>query len=312
MLDRPTGETVADTIDYPTLAAGCRTENEFNRLHIDLENILAPAEIAELAKLAAGAAKPRTAKSVLLNKHELDAEALAARKRGSLPGWIKRLRKLSPGIAESPQTYRRYEFGKHITLYRDPEVETKGKDLLIAFTGAGRRLLMPIAIFLQCLRSSSWDAVVLKRCARNSFLRGIEGVADDLPGLARFIEAAMPTKDYRRTITLGTCGGGYAAVCAALEMRADRGLSICGTLPWQATDYRPPQPVAGVELVLVYGGEHARDAQFSADLAGVLGGRFTPFPAWISTACSACCLGKGRSPAFLARFSLEGRGPLGR
>jgi hypothetical protein len=42
-----------DGIDYPELAARCRTQNEFNRLHIGLENVCTPLELAEIATLAA-------------------------------------------------------------------------------------------------------------------------------------------------------------------------------------------------------------------------------------------------------------------
>ena len=47
--------------------------------------------------------------------------------------------------------------------------------------------------------------------------------------LIRHLQRALPASRYRRRITLGTSGGGSAAIMAALLMGADRGLSICGS-----------------------------------------------------------------------------------
>ena len=38
--------------DYAKLASQCRTVNEYNQLHIGLENVCTPRELAEIAKLA--------------------------------------------------------------------------------------------------------------------------------------------------------------------------------------------------------------------------------------------------------------------
>ena len=44
--------TSSPASDYLPLALECRTQNQFNRLHIHLENILAPREFVFLADLA--------------------------------------------------------------------------------------------------------------------------------------------------------------------------------------------------------------------------------------------------------------------
>ena len=51
--------TLSQASEYLPLALECRTQNQFNRLHIHLENILAPQEFVLLADLARRAAVSR-------------------------------------------------------------------------------------------------------------------------------------------------------------------------------------------------------------------------------------------------------------
>ena len=194
-------------VDYAALSAGCRTANEFRRLHLGLEDTLAPAELREIKKL-------------------IDTEDQDAPGRN----WTGALQKLSPSLFETPQTYQRHDLASRITLYQDPASEVAKKGLLIAFSGDARRLMLPVCVVLQLIDSRRWDVVVLRKQGSKSFLRGLGDAAGNFPELIRYIRGAVPATRYRRTVTLGTSGGGSAAIMAALLMGADRGLSICGTV----------------------------------------------------------------------------------
>ncbi len=135
--------------DYAALASRCRTKNEFRRLHIDLENTLAPAELREIKKL-------------------IDTQGQDAPGRG----WMGALQELSPTLFEAPQAYQRHALASRATLYQDPASDVAKKGLLVAFTGDARRLMLPVCVVLQLIDSRRWDVVVLRKTAITPFCRG--------------------------------------------------------------------------------------------------------------------------------------------
>jgi hypothetical protein len=244
--------------DYLKLASRCRTQNEFNRLHIGLENVLVPLELAYIAMLAKTSEIPEPSRL-----------------------WLQRIgRKWTPEMFDTPQRYERRSFSRHVILYQNPERDVRNKGLLVAFSGNGRRMMMPISVFLQFLDSRLWDVVVLKKCARNSFLLGLEDVSTDFRGLVEFVETTVSSMQYRRVITLGTSSGGFAATWAAVLMDADRGISVCGRPPSQL----PSLPMGyqeaphGADLCFVYGGDCAQDHLSALALLDLFGGRLRPVP----------------------------------
>ena len=244
-------------LDYMALAARCRTQNEFNRLHIGLENVCTPRELADIAKLA----KSR--------------KGFAATR-----SWLKSYRTWTPELFDAPQRYERQAITPHMILYRSPEREAGDKDLLVAFTDNARRLLMPVCVFLQFLDSRSWDVVVLKKCSRNSYLLGLEGIATDFRGLVEFIQTELGTARYRRVMTFGASAGGFAAIWAAILLAAQRGISVGGAPP------RAPSPITvedqcapqGTDLCFVFASDSVADRRSALALQELVGGRLCPVP----------------------------------
>src|SRR5262245_35587184 len=75
---------IEGSFDYPKLAARCRTQNEFNRLHIGLENVCTPRELAAIAELV--------------------------KRRGGFPAtrsWLKNYHAWMPALLDAPQRYGR-------------------------------------------------------------------------------------------------------------------------------------------------------------------------------------------------------------
>ena len=240
--------------DYLELASRCQTQNEFNRLHIGLENLCSPREIAEIAKLADSCGSFEATRS-----------------------WLKNFLMWTPELFETPQRYGRHTISRHMIVYQSSESKEWEKDLLIAFTGNARRPGMPVCVFLQFLDSRSWDVVVLKKCSRNSYLLGLEGISADFPGLVRVIQTRLSPMQYRRVITLGTSGGGFAAVLAAVLMEADRGICVGGTLPISYTsEWTSKVTDNGRDLRFVYGKDFLRDRVSAVAMANVFGGRLHP------------------------------------
>lgn len=243
--------------NYLKLVSRCRTQNEFNRLHIVFENILTPRELAGIGNLA---------KTSRFSKPSLS--------------WLEKIRTWAPQLFDAPQEYERRSFSRYVTLYEDPKLDARDKSLLVIFSGNGRRPMMPVSVFLQFVNSRSWDVVVLKKCARNSYLLGLEGISADLPGLIECLRSTIASGRYQRVITLGTSAGGFAAIWAAVLLSADRGVSVGGSPP------RPlPQSLRGdqgtasrADLCFVYGAGATADYQAALLLLGIFGGRLRSVP----------------------------------
>ena len=138
--------------------ARCQTQNQINRVHIDLENILAPLELAGLVKFA--------------GDHDLPKQTRY---------WLRKFETQVPEILESPQQFGRRTLGP-LTLYQNATHDVRDKGLLVAFCGNAHRLMLPVSIFLQFVDSRSWDMPVLKKDSRSSYMDGL-GLAPDLLGL---------------------------------------------------------------------------------------------------------------------------------
>ncbi len=239
--------------DFLAMALRCRTQNEFNRLRITLENILAPAEIAAIATLDL---PPETAERT---RH-----------------WFDKLSKWRPDMLEAPQGYARQHLSPRLIFYRDTRVEPREKDLLVTFSGNTGRLMMPVSVFLQFMDSKSWDIALLKKPASGSHLRGVDKNADNFPGLVQFIETALRPRAYRRVMTLGASSGGFPALWAAALMGADRGISAGGCPPRTLPDLRLDDRGPRADFCMVYSAGSTQDSEAALVLKDLFGGRLHP------------------------------------
>jgi hypothetical protein len=233
--------------DYLSLVARCKSQNDFNQLHIKLENICTPLEIAQFAELARASSLP---------KQSLD--------------WFEKLRRLAPDLFSAPHPYRRRTYSKFVLRYRSGNLKPSQKMLLIGFAGYAERLMMPIAVFLQFVDPDKWDVLLLKRTFEQ---------LDDLPGLVQHIKATFCPESYQRVIAYGTSGGGFSAICAALLMQVDRGICIGGFPPGPL----PPvsdadRAAAHPDLWFVYGSDFPKDYERALALQDRFGGRLRAMP----------------------------------
>jgi hypothetical protein len=248
--------------EYLTLASQCRTQNQFNKLHIGLENLLAPAEFGYFADLATRQGLPAL----------------------SYP-WLVRIADLSPGVFDSPQQFSRSILSKNVLLYRDASRDVAEKSLLVVFCGNGQSPGMPTSAFLQSLDSRAWDVALLRKGPqKRSYLEGLEGLSSHFPGVIRYVRSATSARQYQRAITFGVSGGGYAAILAAILMKAARGVSICGSPPqsplgfwlrWQLA-IRQASAGRGPEFDFVYGADYSYDREAAQSLLSSFGGRLRP------------------------------------
>jgi hypothetical protein len=241
-------------IDFAALAANCRTQNEFNRLIITLENTLAPAEVASIAKL--DLVSPTKERSEL---------------------WLEKLRKWQPDLFRSPQKYEGEGLFPGAIFYEDPATPRGGKSLLLAFCGNAERLMIPVSVFLQILDSSLWSVLVVRKRKSTFYINGIERVADDFPGLTRRIEAQLHTHRYRRVVTLGTSAGGFFAIWAAALIDAQRGISVGGFRPTNIGEPLVGAP-ADADFRIVFGEKSPMDFERALAIQKLFGGSLQPVP----------------------------------
>jgi hypothetical protein len=241
-----------EQIDYLNLASRCKSVNMFNRLHIELANICAPLEIVEIGNIKKSK-RPRATNE-----------------------WLNNFSWWAPDLMINPQRFRRRAILWAVMLYHDPEWNGCDKNLLVAFADDARRLMLPISVFLQYIDSRMWDVLVLKRGER-SHLHGLDEMSSDFFGVVERVKSAVSPAQYRRVITIGTSGGGFPAIWAAILLRASRGISICGAAARSLHPSLESQQVPdGLDLCYVYGG--AQDQQHARALQSLFGGRLRPVP----------------------------------
>jgi hypothetical protein len=189
--------------------------------------------------------------------------------------WLGRLRSLCPDVFTAPQHYERRVLNAHVTGYEGHGVSKGNKSLLLAFCGNARRLMMPVSIFLQFVDCRAWDVVVIKKPKGTSYMDGLEGVCVNFTGLTDYLKAAKGPAEYRRLVTLGTSGGGFAAILAAISMGADRGISVGGSPPRSfVSDKALAQKESPKrDLRFVHGAGCISDRESAVSMAKQFGGR---------------------------------------
>ncbi len=190
----------------------CTTINEFNRLHVGLENRLGPLEVAQLITRARNEVATLPEASVY---------------------WLGRMGSLMVESGLPLQGYVRQELGKGAVLHAVPapaEVRRQ-RTLVIAYTGRSKRLMLPLSVFLQHCDGERYEFLVLIDKTNRSYMRGIQGLADDMPGLIARIGGMIASPGHRRIVAFGTSGGGFAALWTAIALGLARGVSIGGPSP---------------------------------------------------------------------------------
>lgn len=245
----------------------CRRDTDFYRLQIALENILSPAEVADLMAL-----------------------------RGKLParaqGWVDELQARAFSEIAEPRPYERLRLGTHVWFYGHGPDEERRPHLLVAFCGSANRLMLPIPVFLQHLDASRFDVVVLTDPADRAYMAGIEAYAVDFDGIMRRLENDIDLGAYSSIRCLGSSIAGVVALRAGFALGAERAVSLSGRpiRSYQQAKSLPEHAVAAFDealarraeaptrVICVHGAGHYEDTAGAAELAGRLGGETFPVP----------------------------------
>jgi hypothetical protein len=305
------------TIDYLSAAVGLKTQNQFNRLHIDLEKIMTPLEFSVLmAQARAG---------------ELPLQALK---------WLRKLRRLSPKMARAPKPYVATKICQRITWYRTPPGKlkrvttsllsliralgypfslpsTKQKPVLVVFCGMADRLGLPLPFLLQALPTDEWDVLKVTRIPGCGYLRpGSE--AADLGKLLTLVGTELSRVAATDVTCAGNSGGGASAVFAALHFDTRRCVTLGGSLSDDLmpllTELTASQPTAnniqknfGTEFIHLHGASNMLDQKHAHRLLSLSGGRILALPDMENHNIPYALLRQGR---FNAKFNALLHGDL--
>jgi hypothetical protein len=157
---------------------------------------------------------------------------------------------------------------------------------VLGFTGSSARLLMPTSVFLQHLDARRTDLVLIRYPAGQGFSRGIPGLAEGFGGSVERLRTLVRVDEYAACATLGTSGGGLAALMTAMQLGAAAALSVGGRGPDEPRWHEALGTSAGAALqehagrlagtprvFLAFGRDHAADKAAAEAMARVVPAR---------------------------------------
>lgn len=228
---------------YVRRAGECRTINEFNRMHIDLEDELGPGEFSTLA-----------------------TKILARAETMPLPcvHWVRTLSELMARSGLPPRATDRVILSPGVALHRSIGDSTQRADrtLVLCFTDISKRMMMPLPLYLQYCPWRNRDYAVLTDHRRSQFFEGVEGLADDFPGLIEALERMLDLRSYRRAMAVGVSSGGLPAVWMAATLGLARGVSIGGATPESLAERPATASVDLTPLFRALGNDRGRSSEY--------------------------------------------------
>lgn len=130
-----------------------------------------------------------------------------------------------------PEAFERRRMSHSVSLYQHPQSEP-GRELLICATGAARRMMVPIPVFLQHLDAQRFDVLLLQDRRRDSYQTGLLGTPtrqlSEIPG---WLSASGWLDAYPTVRVAGVSGGGFLATLIALQLGLTNCLCIGGRFP---------------------------------------------------------------------------------
>jgi LPS sulfotransferase NodH len=190
---------------YEETVCAFKSVNQINQFQIELGHALTPLETAELLPSLHNKTLPPAATEWLRAHKDL----LASSKKPLVP-------------------HQRENVHEGVTFYRGKPEPGQQRHLLIAFTGDARRLMMPICLFLQECNMANLDVLLLDDRSKCFYLNGIEGFALNMKGLIERLKTLYDRRDYGSVVSLGTSGGGLAALWVGTALQLDKAISVGG------------------------------------------------------------------------------------
>jgi len=134
---------------------------------------------------------------------------------------------------------------------RDPSV------VVIAFTGDGQKLMLPVYEFFDTTKSLGYSRILLRDQYRQRYDCGIDALRPDFPSLIAYLRQEVERLKAKKVLCIGTSSGGYAALRAGHQLGADYVHAFgprTGDGMWAARAPKGPRPMwPGRHGLLRYG-----------------------------------------------------------
>jgi len=270
ILDRVEVGTVG--LDDPEIVArrleACGTADQFRILADAMTLYCTPAELTDLLDRTAGVRIGRNATPRPSFLKSLAMRALDRRWRGRVR------RDIAAG--SDAGSWKRFHPAPTAIHYHGAD-PAPGRTLIVGFTGNYMRLMMPTYRLLANLDPQRHGLLLLRDTGRAFFMRGLEGLGDDLDGIAAHVEEMARRDGYARTVALGTSGGGMAALCVAARAGWPVAVAVAAASPARHADIADQVRAAAqvhrpetTRLVLSFSGRNTRDADGANQLKALL------------------------------------------
>ncbi len=278
-------ETTADTSEAAA-AALLRIEDGVSGKSSEPVTILEQlAKVGSATELRAA----QDAMSVYATPDEL--RYLMGRSHGTLPGSARRLgplakyglrlrhgrwcRRIARDLRGDPQqsAWQRTAISEMMLYYKGGAQDAAGKTLIAGFTGNQLRLMLPTYHILNCLDHDSFELLLLNDPRRKMFIDGVEGAGSTIEEVSHFVEDFAARREFRRVVTLGTSGGGLAAVICAIRGKFSKAITIGSASPARHPAFVEKlaslQPNPSTRVVATFA-DNARDVDAANQLKGIL------------------------------------------
>lgn len=107
---------------------------------------------------------------------------------------------------------------------RAPVLVERGRDdsvLMIAFTGGAEKLMVPVFEFFETTKSLGYSRILLRDQYHQRYHNGIDNQRPDFPSLIGYLREEIERLRAKKILCVGTSSGGYAAIRAGHQLRAD-------------------------------------------------------------------------------------------
>jgi hypothetical protein len=169
------------------------------------------------------------------------------------------------------------------------------KALLVCFCGKGGQIGMSVNYFHRWTQRVPAHTLYLRDLTRDFFYSGIAEIGPDWASLLDFIRSLASVLGVERVGVYGHSMGGFPAIRAGVELRAERAMSVSGRADHDSTPLSGDRaeidgsrqrwirmieaiPDSRSELVCVYGADNKIDAADAGSLAHLPGVRLLPLP----------------------------------
>lgn len=220
-------------VGYRRAARRCRTLNQFNALHIALENRITPMELMAL----------RAEQGPWFHLRRLQQRGKRLLRKVGLPGddamppgelrdrWLREQLGLYRQSAKAqPEPYQRRRLSRHLRLY-SAGGPRHDKNLLICFVGSSQRPFLPVPVFLQHVDAAVNDVLMVYYPRGKGHRHGLPELGSTLEQTIDKLRDIADIGAYRHCAAIGTSGGGTPAILTALRLGLPVALSAGGGSP---------------------------------------------------------------------------------